>query len=112
MAATDHLGQQFTELYHGTSLASAVSIRRSGLTSSAYRSDNPTLTSDRSEAERYARSHAFGDPASPGLVTVRVPHEQSGHYLQPATTYHEGNGSYYALRQPLPRAMVHDAEAI
>ena len=110
MTASDHLGQQFT-LYHATKASNLGSIRANGLTASEYSPGNPTLTADRSTADRYARSNMINGGEQPGIVTVHVPHDRAGEYLHGDATAHD-HGDAHGLRKPLPASMVHGTEAL
>jgi hypothetical protein len=114
MSADEHLSPaQFAEYYHGTSAEKARGIRESGLRSDYYERGNPVLTSHRGEAEDYARSHAFGDPDNPAVVTLHIPNENSGEYLHDSGgTAHDFRGDARALRKALPPEYVHKVDEI
>jgi len=111
MTASDHLGQQFTELYHATRASVLPSIRATGLTAGSYSATNPTVTTDRAEAEMYARGHMINRGEQPGIATLRVPSGQEGDYLHADATAHRHSGAY-GLRKPLPASMVHSVDAL
>lgn len=108
MTASDHLGQQFSTWYHGTSQANAESIRANGLTASEYGAwdedvaKSPTLTSRRDLAAVHARKTG-GDQGA--IVEVHVPHVDKDAYLVDEHTHAAG------LHKPLPASMIHHTEA-
>lgn len=115
MAAQDNLSpSQFGTWYHGTGSDAARSIQEHGLASSKYGAMDdgyvrkPTVTTDRSEAVRYARSrtaHKFPGQ-TPSVVELHIPHHLSDEYLALE------DPGYGGINKPLPASMVHSVQSL
>lgn len=111
MAAPDHLGAQFIDLWHGTTASIAPVIRATHLLPSEGRDDVLTVAHDRLTAEDYAHDAAAYDQDDPVVMHFRVPHDEwHSRYSGSYEDFGHSGGS--GLREPLPGHYVHEVHPL
>lgn len=119
MAADEHLGPQFVDIYHATEHDIAKSIKKQGFLHrpGAGTEDDPEPNytfADRFGAEEYG-SAALDDGEGYSMVHMRIPHHEVDKYLHPPLTETDDQGNptrVWAARRDIPKNYLHKVERI